>query len=123
MLHLIPHLIHLPFSFLAVYVRNQQWQWCAVDSAAENVFHQGQVAHCQDSQLGTGAAWYLHHAFPDPYAFRLPGGWLGYFPPPGSHYLDKCDALPTEIKCAYKSKCVVNFDLLFLKKKKGFISA
>lgn len=74
MLRLIPHLINLPLSFLAVYVRNQQWQWCAVDNAAENVFHQGQVAHGQDSQLGTGAAWYLHHAFPYPYASMLLGG-------------------------------------------------
>lgn len=80
------------------------------------------MAHGQDSHWGTEAAWYLHPAFPCPFAFRLPGGWLGYFPPPGSHYLDKCDALPTEIKCAYKSKWVVNFDLLFLEKKKGFIA-
>lgn len=57
-------------------------------------------------------------------AFRLLGSSWGYFPPPGSHYLDKCDALSTEIKCcAYKRKCVVNSDLLFLKKKKDFNSA
>lgn len=94
-----------------------------VDNGAENVFHRGQVAHCQASQAGTAAAWYLHRALPYPYAFRLAGGWLGYFPPPESRYLDKCDALCTEIKCCvYKSKRVVNFDLLFLKEKKGFIS-
>lgn len=52
-------------------------------------------------------------------AFRLLGSSWGYFPPPGSYYLDKCDALSTEIKCcAYKRKCVVNSDLLFLKKKR-----
>lgn len=119
MLHLVPHLIHLPLSFPAVYVKNQQLQRCAVSSAAANALHQGQEAHCQAFQAGRGAAWYLHHALPYPYAFRLLGGWLGYFPPPGSHYLDKCGALSTEIKCCvYKSKCVVNFDLLFLKKER-----
>lgn len=76
---------------------------------------QGQVALCQVSQAGTETAWYLHHVLPYPYAFRLLAGWLGCVSPPGSHYLDKCGVLHTEIKCG-----VLSILTSFFYRKRGF---
>lgn len=72
--------------------------------------------------VGRGAAQYLHGSTIANTLWLL-GGSRAYFPPPGSHYLDKCDAPSTEIKCVYKKKMCWKFWPSFSKGKKDLISA